>query len=73
MSQYRNGKSRPDIDLPALWIVKTTSKGDKGIRNHKYALSEFPDTENVEREILVDMKERIDHLSILLELRLQEI
>lgn len=73
MTQYMNGKPTPLMTLPEIKIVKITSKGHARIQNHKFDLSEFPDAEKIEREILADMLDRLYVLSSLIELRLQEI
>lgn len=67
----------PSPDLPEIEVDYTTSKGNKGIQHHVTPLEEFHGgdgrTEQIEGEILSNLKTRCDSISSLLEIRMQEI
>ena len=71
--RYFNGKPLEPVGLPEIIIIKTTSSGDKGIKNHKFELKEFPESDKIERQVLLELQSRAETLLILIELRLQEI
>lgn len=68
-------ESKP-VELPKIYITHVTSTGDKGIKNHQHAISEFEGSgphQKIEKAVLLDMKNQADRLSSLIDYRLEEL